>query len=222
MKTLAQNTANGAATTPGSGPAPAPAAGPSNGGHPLDKAPLPYWLDRPCPPWCMITVSHQDHEARDDRLHQSASYEIDLTLQPPHDFKIGGKVVASGPAHLTVGLWQHYLQRDPYVCIIINDSDEISLSPPEAAELARLLTASPSDRYTTITLTLEDPEDDLPPQPWSASGPPRPFARPAVLAVMREYRDRVILFSRGRYLVLTLSEAEELCTAVNELLAGAL
>ena len=28
---------------------------PGNAGHSLDCAPLPYWLDRPCPPWCRST-----------------------------------------------------------------------------------------------------------------------------------------------------------------------
>jgi hypothetical protein len=49
---------------------------PGNAGHPLAEAPLPYWLDRPCPAWCVLTTPHQDHDDYDDRLHHAASYGL--------------------------------------------------------------------------------------------------------------------------------------------------
>jgi hypothetical protein len=194
---------------------------PGNGGHPLDEAPLPYWLDRPCPPWCLISTPHEDREACEDRLHQSASREISLTVQPPAVFEVNGRVIATSQARVVVGMWQHVKDRDPHITLIVNDTTETSFTLAEAAALARLLTAAPSGEYATITLTLEDPETALAPKPWPAAGPPRPFSRPAVYAVLRDYTSRTVLFCHGQFVTLTDGEAKELAAALLELLAAA-
>ncbi len=194
---------------------------PGNGGHPLDEAPLPYWLDRPCPPWCLISTPHEDREACEDRLHQSSSHEIALTVQPPAVFEVNDHVIATSQARVTAGMWQHVKDRDPHITLTVNDTTETSFTLAEAAALARLLTAAPSGEYVTITLTLEDPETVLPPKPWPAGGPPRPFSRPAVYAVLRDYTSRTVLFCRGQFVTLTDGEARELAGALDELLASA-
>src|ERR1700683_4234135 len=45
--------------------------------------PIPYWQDRPCPPWCMMSVPHRDHDMPDDRYHMSVIHHLDLTLEKP-------------------------------------------------------------------------------------------------------------------------------------------
>jgi hypothetical protein len=208
---------------------------PGNAGHPLDKGRLPYWLDRPCPPWCMMTVSHQDGELYDDRLHMSAGYEIELTLEEPHTVEAGGKVIASGPAHLSAGMWQHYRERDPHICLIVNDGEDVLLELAEAQEMARLL-SGPPEGWAPVTLTMMDPDAVMPPgygtageaAPVGAHHAAFPFTRPAVLAV-RQVLDTVTVFTqvrRGedqvpRYLAFTPAEAAELAAALASLLGDA-
>jgi hypothetical protein len=110
----------------------------SNAGFPLADAPLPYWQDRPCPSWCMMTVPHRDHELFDDRLHMGASREIVMTLeaQPTDEFGPGG------PANLIVGLWQHYREYAPHITLIVNSRRDINFTLSEARELAAVLEAT--------------------------------------------------------------------------------
>ena len=99
--------------------------GPGNAaGHPLSEAPLPYWLSEPCPLWC-VYGPHQDREAYDDRLHASASHEIELSLEPPY---------GSDPAFLSADMWQHYRDRDPHIVLTVNDHEEVRLELAEARE----------------------------------------------------------------------------------------
>ena len=103
---------------------------PANAGHPLDEAPLPYWLTEPCPPWCELTTPHGDSELYADRLHSSVSHCVTADGE-------------DSPADISAALWMHYRESRPHICLNIGIADETSLELPEAAELARLLTSPP-------------------------------------------------------------------------------
>jgi hypothetical protein len=200
---------------------------PANAGHPLDEAPLPYWLSEPCPSWCALTSPHDDHEMYADRMHASAGHEIELSQEPPRK---------SDPSHLNAEMWQHYRDRDPHIVLTVNDHEEVLLELAEARKLARLLLA-PAREWTSVTLTMMDPDAVLPDGGQGAGepGPAHgvhfsafPFTRSAVIAVSRVL-DTVAVFTQirqgddqvPRYLALTPAEAGELAAALTALLEAA-
>src|SRR5579872_644574 len=203
--------------------------------HPLANtndgtAPLPYWLDRPCPPWCK--TEHHYYDRGEDRVHSSggAGPEIELTLEPR--VEIGGQTF---PAHIGGGMWMHYRDVRPHVYLLLNDREEILLEQPEALELGRLL-ADPPNRWASLTLTMMEP-DSVMPSGFRAEGKPAcnrvahlaasPFTRTPVAAVRQEL-DSVTVFCpvqtpKGcsqplRYLTLTPGEAAELSAMIARLL----
>jgi hypothetical protein len=203
---------------------------PGNAGHPLDKAPLPYWLDGPCPPWCLLTTPHGDFELYADRLHSSVSHYMELTLEPRKT--IGNE---DFPVSIGAALWMHYRESRPHVCLIIGESEEVLLELPEAAELARLL-ASPPEEWASLTLTMLDPDAVMPPgygtageaAPGGAHHAAFPFTRLPLLAV-RQVLNTVTVFTQvrhgddqaPRYLAFTPGEAAELSAALTSLLGDA-
>jgi Domain of unknown function (DUF6907) len=115
---------------------------PANAGHPLAEAPYPYWQVQPCPPWCMMTVPHQDHDMTADRVHASAFRHIDLTLEDARTDRSGpGRKLVCEPAHLAVQLIQEYRERDPRVVVTVNSETDLYLTVAEAAGLAQGLAA---------------------------------------------------------------------------------
>jgi hypothetical protein len=123
---------------------------PGNAGHRIDEAPLPYWLDRPCPAWCLMTVPHEDHEMVDDRCHMSASFQFESPLEEPDVSRnADGSVVACHPARVGAGMWQHYREGDPYIALLHNDDKSFHLTVTEAASLAETLMKT-ADRASEI------------------------------------------------------------------------
>jgi hypothetical protein len=100
----------------------------------------PYWQDKACPPWCLMSVPHQDHDLADDRFHMSAFYHVDLTLEDARSFRdLNGKLLSCEPAFLTVQLYQHYRDRDPQVTVTRNGEVDIPFTIIEAEEMAQVL-----------------------------------------------------------------------------------
>lgn len=100
----------------------------------------PYWQDKPCPPWCLMTIPHQDHDLADDRFHMSVFYHVDLTLEDAHSFRsLNGELLSCEPAFLTVQLYQHYRDRDPHVAVTRNGEVDIPFTIVEADELTQTL-----------------------------------------------------------------------------------
>lgn len=181
------------------GTAPAPAADQEPA-----QAPRPSWQDRPCPPWCMMSIPHRDEDMPDDRYHMSLIHQMDLTLNEAVTvYSATGELIASGPACFSASLFQHYRERDPHIALIHNEKVDIQFTAAEASELARALTAlaggdsaqdaqCPSwctdgphadpfigDRnhagdYTMVTLTLAEPDVCYSPKPWPAGELPEP------------------------------------------------
>jgi hypothetical protein len=203
---------------------------PGNAGHSLDKAPLPYWLDRPCPPWCLMTIPHEDGEMPSDRQHMSVFYEVDLTQEPPLAVSEALEDEEDESATLSAGLWQHHTARDPHLTLIINHGTDVEFTLAEAGELAAALSA-PGDEYTMITLTLEDSDRHPPRGPRRAGQEPKPVYRPRMFGVRLEpageaadlsaTERRVVAVYRDTYLTLTLSEAAELASGISDLLGEA-
>lgn len=110
---------------------------PENAGHPRDDAPLPYWMNRPCPSWC--TIAHKDEDTCEDRVHMSEMRRLGLVLEDPPEVEVDGKVLDDGPAALSVSMWQHYRERAPYIAVIRNDVAVSRCEVAEADELASLL-----------------------------------------------------------------------------------
>ncbi len=120
----------------------APQPAPATADTARADAPLPYWQDRPCPPWCMMSVPHQDHDMPGDRYHMSVIHHLDLTLEKPvSDRSASGELLACNPAFLTAGLHQHYRERDPQVILTCNGEVDIPFTITEADELAQELAA---------------------------------------------------------------------------------
>jgi hypothetical protein len=200
---------------------------PGNAGHPLDVAPLPYWLDRPCPSWC-VTLPHADVDHPDDRLHIGASWDVVLTQEPPDVFTdVDGTVLSSEPVRLMAAVYQGYRDRDPYVSMDLGDAKcrEVELTFAEAAELAAAL-GRPGDEYAMITLTLEDSDRRLP-EPW----PGEPVFWPRQVGVRLESaaeaaelgatQRRVVTVYRDSYRVLTVPEAADMASGIDGLLRDA-
>jgi hypothetical protein len=190
----------------------------------------PYWLRDPCPPWC--DTKHADGDCWEDRLHSAGDHDVNLTLEPR--IAVDSETFT---AHIGTGLWMHYRDVRPHVCLSVNDRAEILLELDEAEEAARLLAAPPA-KWEAVTLTMMEPDDVTPPgygstarsaQPGHVSPAAFPFTRPPLLAV-RRVLDTVMVFcpvlpggvgsGRGqesRYLALTPGEATELAAAVTDL-----
>jgi hypothetical protein len=107
---------------------------PGNAGHPLDDAPLPYWLEGPCPPWCHLSMPHKDSGSSYMRQHESGYYLVSLTLEDPHDIEM----------HME----QDYREREPHVSLILAFDGEPDMTLAEAAELTRMLKAVAADEGT--------------------------------------------------------------------------
>ncbi len=108
--------------------------------HAATPARRPYWLDRPCPPWCFMTAPHEDHDLADDRSHMSAFYHVDLTLEDALTFwSANHELLSCEPAFLTAMLLQHYREREPRIIITWNGKVDIPFTVTEAGELAQAL-----------------------------------------------------------------------------------
>ena len=57
------------------------AAAPKATSQEPEPTPRPYWQDRPCPAWCLMSVPHRDSDMPDDRYHMSVIHHLDLTLE---------------------------------------------------------------------------------------------------------------------------------------------
>lgn len=204
---------------------------PGNAGHPLDDAPLPYWLDRPCPPWCTMIRPHGDEMLADDRLHRGDCYDVELTQEPPDVFTFAdGRVLSSEPFILMAVLYQHYKAASPHISLNIDAGTDVDLTLAEAGELAAALNA-PGDDYVMITLTLEDADVDVAPKPWPEGREPEPVYWSRQVGVRLESAEevaelgaperRVVTVYRDRYLTFTPAEASDLGAAIVKLLAGA-
>jgi len=117
------------------------AIAPANAGHPLGEAPLPFWLDRPCPSWC-ATLPHANDHTVGWRVHRSRGYAVALTLEP------GGKLYDSSDPAVTgysakcidVNLAQPYREAEPHLSFMFACDDEPDLTLAEGAALAAILT----------------------------------------------------------------------------------
>jgi hypothetical protein len=131
--------------------------------------------------------------------------------------KVGGQVIASGPADLNIGLWQGYRERDPYVTVTISESANVNFELAEAAEAARLLADPPrSGDWEQAVLSMMDADAVSLPRD-SAHVRAFPFIRPPVFAVQQVLETVTVFCHAGRsgeqaprYLSLTPSEATEL------------
>jgi hypothetical protein len=202
---------------------------PGNAGHPLDEAPLPYWLSEPCPPWCGSIIPHEEGVMPADRAHTGDSYEIELTQVPADVCADGdGTILSSDPYVLIAALGQHYRECEPHVSVNIDAGRDIDLTLAEAVRMAKALNG-PGDESSMISATLEDSDRCAPPGtwPWSA-------ARPRQIEIRLESAEeteaaadlgaperRVVIVYRDCYLVLTPAEAAELAAAIVKLLDGA-
>jgi hypothetical protein len=204
---------------------------PGDVGHPPGTAQQPYWLDRPCPPWCQR--GHRDEDSGRDRAHSSGSApEIELTLEPR--VEVGGDLF---PAHIGAVMMMHYRDARPHACLSVSDREEVLLELPEARELAQLL-ADPPHEWASLTLTMMDSDPVMPagfgvegrPGPKSAANfAAFPFTRSPVAAV-RRVLDSVMVFcpfqtdpyreQMSRYLALTPGEAASLATMIAKLVEG--
>lgn len=108
--------------------------------HAAILARRPYWLDRPCPPWCLMTTPHEDHDLADDRFHMSVFYHVDLTLEDALTlWSANHKLLSCEPAFLTAMLLQHYREREPRIIVTRNGKVDIPFTVTEAGELSRAL-----------------------------------------------------------------------------------
>jgi hypothetical protein len=189
----------------------------------------PYWLDRPCPPWCQ--TGHRDDDDGMDRVHSSSrDPEIELTLEPR--VKVESETY---PAHIGAVMSMHYREARPHINLCVSDREEILLELTEARELARLL-ADPPREWASLTLTMMDPDSVLPSGLGEGSKPVSksmarvaafPFTRSPIAAV-RQVLDSVTIFcpvqtdpyrdQSLRYLVLSPGEAAELSAMIARLL----
>jgi hypothetical protein len=114
---------------------------PGNGGHPLDEAPLPFWLTGTCPAWC-TGLPHTNGDTDGMRVHHSGGYAVFLMLEP------GGELYDSSDPDVTgysakaidVMMRQHYRDAEPHLHFIFACDDEPRLTLAEGAELAAVLT----------------------------------------------------------------------------------
>jgi len=96
---------------------------------PADAAPLPFWLDRACPGWCI--APHDDTDMAEDRVHESTSNEVVLQLEPWGEY-----ADEHGPAHMFVYLNEHYRELGPHITVSVNGRSDLKFTLAEAAELA--------------------------------------------------------------------------------------
>lgn len=148
----------------------------------------PYWQGRPCPPWCLMTIPHQDHDLADDRFHMSVFYHVDLTLEDARAFRsLNGELLSCEPAFLTVQLYQHYRDRDPHVTVTRNGEVDIPFTIVEADELMQ----------TLITLLSQGTDS----QPVTRDKPCPPWCTVDLHEAMESVTDRVHM---GDYVMVTL------------------
>ena len=107
---------------------------PGNAGHPLDDAPLPYWLDGPCPPWCHLAMPHSDSDSM--RWHEGGYREVSLSLVDPD-------------LYIDISVEQEWREREPHVSLTLAFDGEPDMTMAEAAELARVLKALAEAEGTT-------------------------------------------------------------------------
>ena len=115
-----------------------------NGSAPA-PAGRPYWQDRPCPPWCMLVVPHQDHDLPEDRYHLAPSYDVTLTLEAADVIRIpseAGRVAMEvSPSFLAAGLAQGWRDREGHIFLTHAGTHDIKLTIGEAGELAEALSS---------------------------------------------------------------------------------
>jgi len=104
----------------------------------------PYWQDQACPPWCHMTVGHQDQDRPEDRVHMAPFHDIQLTLEAADDIRIpspGGEVGREvSPSFITAGLTQGWRDREATISLIHCGQHDILFTVAEAAELIEALT----------------------------------------------------------------------------------
>lgn len=104
----------------------------------------PYWQDQPCPPWCHMTVPHQDGDRPEDRVHMAPFHDIQLTLEAADVIRIpsaDGKVALEiSAAFITAGLTQGWRDREATISLIHCGQHDILFTVAEAAELIEALT----------------------------------------------------------------------------------
>jgi hypothetical protein len=124
---------------------PRPKCVPGNAGHPLDKAPLPFWLREPCPAWCQ-TLAHVNAVPYRQRVHVDRGCSVMLSLMPAGELHDDSdpEVAGFSPACADVGLRQHYRAAEPHLqfAFVIDDDLEPCLTLAEGRALAALLLAA--------------------------------------------------------------------------------
>lgn len=117
------------------------AAAPANAGHPLDEAPLPFWLDRPCPSWC-ASLRHTNEDTVRMRVHRGGDRSVALTLEQGHELHDSGDPDVTGYTMkcIDLGLAQHYREAEPHLHFIFACDDETDLTLAEGGALAAILT----------------------------------------------------------------------------------
>jgi hypothetical protein len=119
---------------------------PGNAGHPIDQAPLPYWLREPCPAWCQSAIAHDNVTPYRQRVHVSRGYSVMLALMPAGELHDDSdpRVDGFSPQAVDVHLWQHYRAAEPNLQFAFGTGDnaEPRLTLAEGHALAALLLAA--------------------------------------------------------------------------------
>jgi hypothetical protein len=116
---------------------------PGNAGHPLDKAPLPFWLREPCPAWCQ-SIAHSNADPYRQRVHVDRGCSVMLSLMPAGELHDDSdpEVAGFSPACADVGLRQHYHAAGPHLQFVFDNDAEPRLTLAEGRTLAALLLAA--------------------------------------------------------------------------------
>jgi hypothetical protein len=205
-----------------------------------EPAPRPYWQDRPCPHWCLMSVPHEDSDMPADRYHMSVIYHVDLALEDASTFySADGRLLSCAPAFLTASLHQHNSWRDPQVVLCRNGKVDIPFTIAEAGTLAQALAAHAAmdparggecphwchgphtesyviDRihvsdYTNVTLALGQHDDRQQPEPIAVR----------LWQGWLERDPSVDILYRDEYTSLTFAEARELAEGLSSLATDA-
>ena len=98
------------------------------------QAARPYWMTRPCPPWCW--GGHADEEQPGDRACMSeVEHRITLTTEDADVLVVNGKFVTE-PVVVGASLVQEYREAEPRVVLSRGETAELHFTLGEARKLA--------------------------------------------------------------------------------------
>jgi hypothetical protein len=100
-----------------------------------DRPCLPYWQDKPCPPWCRM--AHRDEDELEDRGHQGSAVRLTLTMEEALVDRDPTPVVE--PSDLVVYTVQKFREQEPHLLLMRDEKPCARLTLDEGRRFAEIL-----------------------------------------------------------------------------------